>query len=87
MKLTLYYSPVACSLVPYVALVEAGADFDVHVVNFRKGDHISAEYRRINPKHKVPVLVIDGEALTKDVAILQWIAGAFPRSVTARRSG
>ena len=27
MKLTLYYAPVACSMVPYINLTEAGADF------------------------------------------------------------
>ena len=34
MNITLYYAPIACSLVPYVALTETGADFDVKVVNF-----------------------------------------------------
>jgi hypothetical protein len=29
MKLTLYYAPVAYSLVPLVTLHESGADFDV----------------------------------------------------------
>jgi glutathione S-transferase len=33
---------------------------------------------RINPKHKVPVLVIDGEPLTENVAIQIWIARNFP---------
>jgi hypothetical protein len=37
MTITLYYAPVACSLVPYVALTEARADFDVRVVNFMQG--------------------------------------------------
>jgi glutathione S-transferase len=55
MTITLYYAPVACSLVPYVALTEARADFDVRVVNFMQGMHLSAEYLTINPKHKVPV--------------------------------
>ena len=32
-KLTLFYAPNACSLVPYVTLTEAGADFDVREVN------------------------------------------------------
>ena len=27
MDIVLYYAPVACSLVPYVTLTEAGADF------------------------------------------------------------
>jgi glutathione S-transferase len=74
MQITLHYSPIACSLIPYVALTEAGVDFDVKVVNFFKAEHISPEYLLLNPKHKVPVLVVDGEPLTENVAILQWIA-------------
>ncbi len=78
MQITLFYTPIACSLVPYVALKEAGAEFDVHVVNFKKGEHMSPEYLRLNPKHKVPLLSVDGDLLTENVAILQWIARQFP---------
>jgi glutathione S-transferase len=39
MKLQLYYAPVACSLVPYLTLTEAGADFEVLPVNMGKGQH------------------------------------------------
>lgn len=80
MQLTLYYSPISCALVPYLALREAGAEFDVEVVNFRRGDHMSAPFLRLNPKHKVPVLVIDGEALTENLAIQLWVARQFPQA-------
>lgn len=80
MHLTLYYSPIACSMVPYIGLTEAGADFQVQVVNLRDGAHRSAEYMRINPKQKVPVLAIDGEPLTENVAIQVWIARHFPQA-------
>jgi glutathione S-transferase len=80
MKLTLHYAPVACSLVPFVTLTEAGADFDVVPVNLAKGQQNSPEYLRLNPKHKVPVLVIDGEPLTENVAIQIWIARNFPNT-------
>ena len=80
MKLKLYYAPVACSLVPYLTLTEAGADFEVIPVNMGKGQHNSPEYLSLNPKHKVPVLVIDGEPLTENVAIQIWIARNFPQA-------
>ena len=80
MKLKLYYAPVACSLVPYVTLTEAGADFEVEAVNMGKGRHNTPEYLKLNPKHKVPVLVIDGEPLTENVAIQIWIARNFPQA-------
>src|SRR5271167_2041855 len=78
MRLILYYAPNACSLVPYVTLTEAGAPFEVHPLNFRKSQHMTPEYLQLNPKHKVPVLVIDGSPLTENVAIQTWIARNFP---------
>lgn len=80
MKLELYYAPIACSLVPYVTLTEAGAPFEVHPVNMGKRQQMSADYLKVNPKHKVPVLVIDGEALSENVAIQQWIHRNFPQA-------
>ena len=76
MQLILYYAPNACSLVPYVTLTEAGAPFEVQPLNFRKSQHMTPEYVRLNPKHKV--LVIDGAPLTENVAIQIWIARHFP---------
>ena len=78
MQLILYYAPNACSLVPYVTLTEAGAPFEVRPLNFRKSQHMAPGYLRLNPKHKVPVLVIDGSPLTENVAIQTWIHRNFP---------
>jgi glutathione S-transferase len=78
MELILYYAPNACSLVPYVTLTEAGAPFEVRPLNFRKSQHMAPEYLKLNPKHKVPVLIIDGSPLTENVAIQIWIARNFP---------
>jgi len=78
MKLTLYYAPVTCAMVPYINLVEVGADFDVVPINVLGGQQRSPEYAALNAKRKVPVLVIDGEALTENVAINIWIARTFP---------
>ncbi len=78
MKLELYYAPKTCALVPYVTLTEAGKEFTVHNMNSRSGQLKTPEYLKLNPKHKVPVLVIDGEPLTENVAIQIWIARQFP---------
>jgi glutathione S-transferase len=80
MKLVLYYAPMTCALVPYVTLSEAGADFEVINLNTRANAHKTPEFLSINPKHKVPVLVIDGEPLTENVALQIWIARAFPHA-------
>ena len=80
MNIVLYYAPVACSLVPYVTLTEAGAEFEVRSINLRKGEQKLPEYLRINPKHKVPLLIVDGAKLTENVAINSWVARNFPNA-------
>lgn len=78
MKIELFYSPVTCAMAPYINLTEAGAEFEVHALNFRTNEHLSPEYRKINPKHKVPMLLVDGERLTETAAIHLWMARTFP---------
>ncbi len=80
MKLVLYYAPFTCALVPYVTLTEANAAFEVRPLNFRKQQQRSAEYVKINPKHKVPLLIVDGKHLTENAAIQIWIARTFPQA-------
>jgi len=78
MKLTLCYAPQTCATVPFITLTETGADFEVMNLNSRSGQLRSLEFLRLNPKHKVPVLIIDGEPLTENLAIQVWIARHFP---------
>ena len=80
MKLTLYFAPMTCALAPFITLTEAGADFEVQAINTRKGGNRTPEFLKLNPKHKVPVLVIDGEPLTENVAIQIWINRQFPKA-------
>ena len=80
MKLTLFYGPNTCATVPYITLTEAGAEFEARAINTRNGDNHKPEFLKLNPKHKVPVLVIDGEPLTENVAIQIWIHRQFPQA-------
>lgn len=78
MQIELFYAPTACSLVPFLLLEEAGARFDVHVLDLRGGQQRLPDYLRLNPKHKVPLLLVDGEPLSENLAIQTWIARTFP---------
>jgi glutathione S-transferase len=80
MEIVLYYAPNTCALAPYVTLTEAGAAFEVRPLNFRKNQQNSPSYLQINPKHKVPLLIVDGQCLTESPAIQIWIARNFPRA-------
>lgn len=78
MTISLYYAPIACSIAPFITLHEAGAEFSVKPINLWKREQMSADFLKINPKHKVPAIVIDGRTLTENVAIQTWIAQTFP---------
>ncbi len=80
MEIVLYYAPNTCALAPYVTLREAGAAFAVKPLNFRENQQNSPAYLQINPKHKVPLLVVDGQPLTESPAIQIWIARTFPHA-------
>src|SRR5690606_21311823 len=74
----LYTAPHTCGRVTAIALEEAGIEFDVRLVRFMKGEHKSPEFRRINPKGKVPALEIDGVIVTENVAILTYLHERLP---------
>lgn len=80
MNIVLYYAPTTCALAPYVTLTEAKADFEVRPLNLRKDQHRSPDYLKLNPKHKVPLLIVDGHVLSESVAIQTWIARTFPQA-------
>jgi glutathione S-transferase len=65
-------------MVPYICLTEAGATFDVQRINMRKQQQMTPEYMALNPKHKVPLLVVDGRPLTENTAINTWVHRTFP---------
>jgi len=79
-NMTLYFAPDTCARVPLIALEEIGHRYSLEVVAFMKGQHRSPEYLALNPKGKVPTLVVDGEVLTENVAILSWLSERFPQA-------
>lgn len=78
----LYYSPGACSLAPHIALHEAGLSFDPVKVNLKTKKLGNGEdYLAINSKGSVPALGLDnGEVLTENAAVLQYVADQAPAS-------
>jgi glutathione S-transferase len=77
MGLTLYYAPGACSLVPHVALEEAGAAFDTVRLILADGDQRKPDYLALNPKGRVPTLLVDGKPLTEVIAIVTYLDRRF----------
>lgn len=78
MKLTLYYSPGACSLAPHVVLEELGIAYEAVRISTAEGRQRTPEYLAINPRGRVPALGVDGRVLVENVAILTFLGGGFP---------
>jgi glutathione S-transferase len=78
--LTLYSAPATCALASHIALEQAGADYQVHLVDFKSTQQRSPEYLKLNPKGRVPALVTEHGVLTETPAILLYIAQRFPQA-------
>ena len=85
----LYYMKGACSLASYISLNEAGIKFEAIEVD--RKTHKTADgqgFNAINTKGYVPTLRLDnGELLTENVAVLQYIADLNPASKLAPPAG
>ncbi len=74
----LYFSPLACSLASRIALYEAGLTANYLRVKDKKTPD-GQDYLAINARGQVPALRIDdGEILTENVAVLEYIADLKP---------
>jgi glutathione S-transferase len=61
--LKLFYSPSTCSFVPHVAFLETNLNVDLILA---RAGHMTPDFISINPKRRVPVLVInDTEIITE----------------------
>lgn len=81
--LTLFYIPGACSLVPHIALEEAGAHYRRHLVDYAGGETRTPDYRAISPLGRVPALLTNRGPLTENPAILSYIAQSHPQAELA----
>lgn len=72
----LYYMKGACSLASYISLNEAGVKFEAIEVDHKTHKTRDGEdFNAINSKGYVPALRLDnGELLTENIAVLQYIA-------------
>lgn len=78
--LILFVAPNTCARVPTIALEQIGVPFETLLVRTKAGQQRSAAFLAVNPKGKVPALLIDGAALTENVAILSWLDAAHPEA-------
>lgn len=78
MNISLYYSPGSCSLAPHIVLNEIGEPFELRKFATAARANYSPEYLAVNPKARIPALLIDGFVLTENPAILAYLGRRFP---------
>jgi glutathione S-transferase len=84
----LYYLTGACSMASNIALREAGIQFEMAKVDRRTKHVDGVEFVTINPKGYVPALRLDdGQVLTENVVVLQYIADLNPAAKLAPPAG
>ncbi|HEY3146188.1 MAG TPA: glutathione S-transferase family protein [Dongiaceae bacterium] len=78
---TLYWSPGSASMTPHGALEEAGARYELTLVNTDEGAHRDAAYLKLNPNGKVPTLVVNGTfVMFESAAMTMLIADRHPQA-------
>ncbi|MEZ6022966.1 MAG: glutathione transferase GstA [Hyphomonadaceae bacterium] len=87
----LYYAPGACSLAPHIVIREAGLDAKLDKVTFSaEGRHTEsgANFYTVHAQGAVPVLELDnGEVLTENQVLLQYLAAQAPKANLAPGEG
>ncbi|MBM3347706.1 MAG: glutathione S-transferase family protein [Betaproteobacteria bacterium] len=76
--LTLWGMGTVRQLRPHWMLAELGLDYEYFPVHPRSGETKTAEFLRINPRHKVPVLRHGTMVITESAAIIEYLGDAFP---------
>ena len=60
------------------AMKELDAEYELETVNILAGEPFDPEFLRLNPAHKVPVLVDGDLVLTESAAIVLYLAEKYP---------
>jgi glutathione S-transferase len=85
----LYFAPLACSMATRIALYEAGGEARFTQVDTRaKRIAEDGDFLAVNPMGQVPALrTEEGEVLTENPVVLQYVADRFPAAGLAPAPG
>jgi glutathione S-transferase len=76
--LKLYYFPGSYSLAAHILLEDSGCDFELQLVDLRRGEQRGDEFRKVNPRGFVPALRLEsGDIITENTAILPYLGKRF----------
>ncbi len=79
-ELILYHFPGACSRVSVCALEWAGLPYELRLVNASTGEQTQAAYKAVSAMGKIPVMLVDGEPLLENSAIITLVHALRPKA-------
>jgi glutathione S-transferase len=80
-RIALYYSPGACSLAAHIVLYEWGVPFEARRAAIAAGETKTPAFLALNPRSRVPLLLIDDKPIRELSGILTWLGqqcGLYP---------
>ncbi|WP_295555357.1 glutathione S-transferase family protein [uncultured Hyphomicrobium sp.] len=78
--LKLYHNPQSRSTVVHTMLHELGEPFEIVPIDLKAGQQRTAEFLKINPMGKIPVLQDGDVIVTENPAILTYLADKYPKA-------
>jgi glutathione S-transferase len=79
-KIIFYYNPMSRARIIHWMLEETGVDYEIKLIDFKKGENKSPEFLKMNPMGKLPVIVHHNTVITEGAAICCYLADAFPKA-------
>lgn len=77
MSLTFFYAPFSTAGVTHFALEELGIAYEKVKVDISKGEQHAPSFLALNPMHRVPVIVHDGQPIFESAAIAIYLGETF----------
>ena len=79
-KIIFYHSPQSRSAGTLFLLEELGADYELRLLDLKKGEQRQSEYLGVNPMGKVPAIVHNGALVTEQGAVFTYLADLYPEA-------
>ena len=77
--LELYHNNISvCAQKVRLVLAEKNVPWENRHIDLKRGEHLTPEFLKINPKGLVPVLVHDGEVVIESTLICEYLDDVFP---------
>lgn len=79
-ELTLFGIGTSRTMRAHWTLLELGLAYESRPIQSRSGETLTEQFKRLNPRHKVPVLQHKSFVLTESAAIVQYLSDTFADS-------